>query len=240
MYSRGIAYSARGRALSTLTSNPQQTGPGFDWGYASHACRAGAIGARIRVECKRRGRSSRSGPRGRCKPPGVQQNPALGRPNQTRSKPVILSPLQPHLLHLDQPIYKLSISFLYDWFDIALTTVKKLTMAELVLVAVAACAGLAGLRLVRRVWFSPISHIPGPLLAKCSRYWTVWQMANNRRWLAVHELFGQHGPVVWVGPHNVASADCRSLGAVYQAKLDKVANYEAFSHSRYPNTFATM
>lgn len=57
---------------------------------------------------------------------------------------------------------------------------------------------------IKRRYFSPISHIPGPALASFSRLWHLRQVFSgkqNLRLMEQHEKHGKHGtrsPVPWL------------------------------------------
>ncbi|KAI5479921.1 cytochrome P450 [Pseudohyphozyma bogoriensis] len=95
-------------------------------------------------------------------------------------------------------------------------------------------------RTFHNLFFSPISHIPGPFFAKCSSMWNVYQMAKGRKILLLHELFDKYGGVVRIGPNSVAVRDAKYLGAVYQSKLDKAAYYKGFDTNSVPNSFSAI
>lgn len=79
-------------------------------------------------------------------------------------------------------------------------------------------------RTLQVAFFSPLSAIPGPAIARLTGNWSLWHQLNGRKFLAVHEAFAEFGGVVRAAPRTVYIADYRLLGAVYQSKLDKVSS----------------
>ena len=50
---------------------------------------------------------------------------------------------------------------------------------------------------VYRIFFHPLAHVPGPLLAKASTLYPYWyNFRGGRFYLQVHKLHGQHGTSV--------------------------------------------
>ncbi|CAG8959926.1 hypothetical protein HYFRA_00012643 [Hymenoscyphus fraxineus] len=69
--------------------------------------------------------------------------------------------------------------------------------------------------IIRRIYFHPLSHIPGPLLAKISNYPYSRDFLSGRqpwRMLALHE---KYGPVVRVSPNEVSFASAQSWQDIY-------------------------
>jgi benzoate 4-monooxygenase len=57
--------------------------------------------------------------------------------------------------------------------------------------------------------------IPGPLVAKFSNLWLMWQCRHGRRYLAVDEAHKKYGKVVRLQPHHVSIADPDAIQLIY-------------------------
>ena len=57
--------------------------------------------------------------------------------------------------------------------------------------------------------------VPGPLAARFSNLWLMYQARRGRRYMAVHEAHARYGKVVRIAPNHVSVADVGALGVVY-------------------------
>jgi hypothetical protein len=82
-------------------------------------------------------------------------------------------------------------------------------MALLLFIAVAALAYTAALACYR-IYFHPISHIPGPKLAAVTEwyqsYYDLWPHSGRFLWKTA-ELHEQYGPIIRIGPNEVQVKD---------------------------------
>ena len=74
------------------------------------------------------------------------------------------------------------------------------------------------LRSVYRVFFHPLSHVPGPLLPKLTSAWLNYHAYSGDEATAVHRLHQKYGPVVRTGPRDVDIADGAALIPIYSEK----------------------
>ncbi|KAK1750420.1 cytochrome P450 monooxygenase sdnE [Echria macrotheca] len=92
--------------------------------------------------------------------------------------------------------------------------------------------GLAGLTwtlitAVRRVYFSPISHIPGPksaTLTLWNEFW--WDVVKRGTFIwKIREMHAQYGPIIRINPYEVHILDPEFYSDIYVSpkKLDKYA-----------------
>ncbi|KAJ3753507.1 cytochrome P450 [Lentinula raphanica] len=87
---------------------------------------------------------------------------------------------------------------------------------------------------LHRLYFSPLSSIPGPWYAAVSDLWILLHTLRCRKVRAIDDCFKTYGPVVRIGPNTVAFLDPdrgqQTTRMVYSAlKLDKGPIYNALS-----------
>ncbi|KAJ3766660.1 cytochrome P450 [Lentinula raphanica] len=85
---------------------------------------------------------------------------------------------------------------------------------------------------LHRLYFSPLSSIPGPWYAAVSDLWILLHTLRCRKVRAIDDCFKTYGPVVRIGPNTVAFLDPdrgqQTTRMVYSAlKLDKGPIYNA-------------
>ncbi len=84
--------------------------------------------------------------------------------------------------------------------------------------------------IIRRLYFSPLSHFPGPKLAALSNLWRAFESFNGRlprTILAIHEDY--HSDVVRVGPNEISIRTVEAVEAVYRGKYPRGCFYETGS-----------
>jgi len=64
----------------------------------------------------------------------------------------------------------------------------------------------------------PLSHIPGPLLARLSSLWLTYHAWIGDEASCVHQLHEHYGPIVRTGPNSVDIADGEALQPIYVEK----------------------
>ena len=80
-----------------------------------------------------------------------------------------------------------------------------------------------------RIFFSPLSSLPGPWYAAISDLWIVTHIVRLQQCRTVQSLFEKYGPVVRIGPNKVAFRDITSMRSVYCVqKFDKSTYYKSF------------
>ncbi|KAL1755445.1 cytochrome P450 [Schizophyllum commune] len=73
-----------------------------------------------------------------------------------------------------------------------------------------------------RLFFSPLSSIPGPWYAAVSDFWLTTHVARLQQCMTVNKLFEIYGPVVRIGPNHIAFKDLTGVKNVYSVhKFDK-------------------
>jgi hypothetical protein len=80
-----------------------------------------------------------------------------------------------------------------------------------------------------RLFFSPLSSIPGPWYAAVSDLWHLSHVIRLRRCRGIDDLFKKYGPIVRVAPNLVAFLDANSMKVVYgtSARLHKSMQYKS-------------
>ncbi|KAI4520654.1 cytochrome P450 [Schizophyllum commune Loenen D] len=77
-----------------------------------------------------------------------------------------------------------------------------------------------------RLFFSPLSSIPGPWYAAVSDVWLTTHVARLQQCMVVDRLFKVYGPIVRIGPNRVAFKDMAGVKNVYSVhKFDKAPSY---------------
>ncbi|KAH8688638.1 cytochrome P450 [Talaromyces proteolyticus] len=92
----------------------------------------------------------------------------------------------------------------------AYTSLK--TTADL---AIAYFFGVFGSLTLYRAHFHPLNHIPGPYLARISGLWLSAKLHYRPAYILIHDLHGQYGPVVRVGPSNVSILHPSAVPQIY-------------------------
>ncbi|KAI5893316.1 cytochrome P450 [Schizophyllum commune H4-8] len=77
-----------------------------------------------------------------------------------------------------------------------------------------------------RLFFSPLSNIPGPWFAAVSDFSLTTHVARLQQCMVVDTLFKKYGPIVRIGPNRVAFKDMAGVKNVYSVyKFDKAPSY---------------
>ncbi|EKM52044.1 uncharacterized protein PHACADRAFT_102490 [Phanerochaete carnosa HHB-10118-sp] len=66
---------------------------------------------------------------------------------------------------------------------------------------------LASISLYRVSPWHPVSRYPGPLPAKLSKWWMVWQERHGKQHLYIRALHDRYGDVVRIGPNDISIRD---------------------------------
>lgn len=74
------------------------------------------------------------------------------------------------------------------------------------------------IRSIYRVFFHPLSHIPGPPLPKITSAWLNFHTYLGDETTAIHLLHQKYGPIVRIGPRDVDISDGAALNAIYADK----------------------
>lgn len=97
------------------------------------------------------------------------------------------------------------------------------------------------IRSVYRVYFHPLSHVPGPLLPKITSLWLHWHAYIGDEASAIHKLHERHGPYVRVSPKEVDINDGDAIQTIYVSKggFPKAECYANFDIDGHKTIFST-
>ncbi|MCH1922821.1 cytochrome P450, partial [Shewanella sp. A3A] len=68
---------------------------------------------------------------------------------------------------------------------------------------------------IYRLFFHPLSKVPGPPLAACTSLWLAYHTYVGDECTVVHALHKKHGPVLRVGPNDVDISDGEAVAPIY-------------------------
>lgn len=106
-----------------------------------------------------------------------------------------------------------------------------LSSTSALLGAVGGLAAYALATAVYRVFFGPLSHVPGPWYAKVTDAWLFPHTVRMRQVRAIDDAFKLHGPVVCLGPNKVAFLDVAANKTVYASRFAKDKYYQSLRMS---------
>ncbi|KAL1643020.1 hypothetical protein SLS61_009408 [Didymella pomorum] len=96
-------------------------------------------------------------------------------------------------------------------------------------------------RTLYRIYFHPLSHIPGPILPKITSLWLHYHAYVGDEASTVHRLHAQYGPYLRVAPNEVDIADADAVQPIYVAKggFMKAPCYANFDIDGHKSIFST-
>jgi hypothetical protein len=111
-----------------------------------------------------------------------------------------------------------------------------------VLIAVLLAIIYLGGVLIYRLFFSPLSKIPGPKLTAMTQLWLMYHEFKGDRTVQIDKLHSQYGPVVRVSPSEVSFNNHESLRDIYGIKstFSKSPFYDLFIYYNERNTFTSL
>lgn len=89
--------------------------------------------------------------------------------------------------------------------------------------------------IIYRIFFHPISHIPGPLFAKTTALWLHYHAYIGDEATVIHAAHKKYGPYVRVSPNEVDISDPDAIAPIYESrggfpKADCYANFDIDGH----------
>ncbi|KAK6503235.1 hypothetical protein TWF481_008264 [Arthrobotrys musiformis] len=98
---------------------------------------------------------------------------------------------------------------------------------------------------VYRLFFSPLSTVPGPKLAAVTRLWILYHDYKDQRTDIVIELHRKYGPVVRLGPNEVSFTSTSAVKDIYtgtgrEGGFPKGFLYAMFTHYGRYNMFSSI
>ena len=96
-------------------------------------------------------------------------------------------------------------------------------------------------RTIYRIWFHPLSRIPGPILSKSTSLWLHYHAYVGDEASTIHRLHARYGPYVRVAPNEVDISDADVVQPIYVAKggFMKAACYANFGIDGHQSIFST-
>lgn len=93
-----------------------------------------------------------------------------------------------------------------------------------------------------KIYFNPLAHIPGPLIARLTPMWLYSLSYRGIEASTVDDLHKRLGPVVQVAPNEVDIADGASLHLIYvkDGGFLKSSYYKNFDINGYPSLFSAL
>ena len=76
-----------------------------------------------------------------------------------------------------------------------------------------------------RIFFHPLSRVPGPRLAAVSNVWYAYQVRNGHAFVLGKTLHKKYGPVVRVGPNEVWFASAEGFKSIYSKNQNSRFHY---------------
>lgn len=97
------------------------------------------------------------------------------------------------------------------------------------------------LRSLYRINFHPLSHIPGPFIAKVTSLWLHFHAYVGDEASTIHRLHAKYGPFVRVSPNEVDISDADAIQSIYvkQGGFPKAACYANFDIDGHKTIFST-
>ena len=96
--------------------------------------------------------------------------------------------------------------------------------------------------LIYRLFFAPLSKIPGPKLTAVTQLWVMYHEFKGDRTVQIDELHSRYGPVVRVSPDEVSFNNYEGLREIYGIKstFSKSSFYDLFVYYNERNTFTSL
>jgi cytochrome P450 len=98
------------------------------------------------------------------------------------------------------------------------------------------------IRSVYRIYFHPLSHIPGPILPKLTSIFLHYHAYIGDEASTIHKLHQRYGPYVRVSPNEVDISDADAIPAIYVSRggFPKAACYANFDIDGHKTIFSTV
>lgn len=95
---------------------------------------------------------------------------------------------------------------------------------------------------VYRLYFAPLSRIPGPWITAITSWWVMFHEFKGDRTVTLDALHRQYGPIVRISPSEVSINSRSGLKEVYGvgSTYSKSPFYEMFVYYDHRNTFTSV
>lgn len=96
--------------------------------------------------------------------------------------------------------------------------------------------------LVYRLFFAPLSKLPGPKLTAVTQLWLMYHEFKGDRTVQIDRLHCSYGPVVRVSPDEISFNNYDALRDIYGIKstFSKSSFYDLFVYYNERNTFTSL
>ncbi|KAL2827426.1 cytochrome P450 [Aspergillus cavernicola] len=97
-------------------------------------------------------------------------------------------------------------------------------------------------RCLYRLYYHPLSNVPGPKLAACTSLWLAYHTYIGDECTVVFELHKQYGPVLRVAPNDVDIASGDAIEPIYLSRggFPKTPVYSKFDIDNHATIFSTL
>lgn len=104
------------------------------------------------------------------------------------------------------------------------------------------CLTLCVVAAVYRLYFAPLSRIPGPWITAITSWWLIFHEFKGDRTVTLDALHKQYGPVVRISPSEVSFNSRSALKEIYGigSTYSKSPFYDMFVYYDQRNTFTSV
>ncbi|CAO3662606.1 unnamed protein product [Umbelopsis ramanniana] len=86
-----------------------------------------------------------------------------------------------------------------------------------------------------------LRNIPGPFVAKLSRFYEIYLKASGKQWIVIHDLHEKYGTVVRTGHNSISIRDPDAFKHIYGTeRFKKTPFYQAFTFNGVKNLFTAI
>ncbi|PWW77160.1 cytochrome P450 [Tuber magnatum] len=117
----------------------------------------------------------------------------------------------------------------------------RISGTEYLTAAICAFGALVVWKVVSAIFFSPLSHIPGPLVTAMTPHYINLLSALDRRTVGTYSLHKRYGPIVRVSPTEVSVLSPQAIKEVYSSPhyTKYTPLYSIFTHFGAQNAFTS-
>lgn len=96
--------------------------------------------------------------------------------------------------------------------------------------------------MIRRAFFSPLSHIPGPWICRITSLWTYYHAYIGDECTRIDELHKKYGAIILIAPNEVCISDGNALAPIYSDKggFLKASCYSNFDIEGHKTIFSAL
>ena len=118
---------------------------------------------------------------------------------------------------------------------------NRISKTEYLTAAICALGALIVWGVISKIFFSPLSHIPGPPVTALTPHYINFFSALNRRTVGTYSLHKRYGPIVRISPTEVSVLSPQAIKEVYSSPqyTKYTPLYSIFTHFGAQNTFTS-